>query len=98
MINFYTGVNNAVVTNRYVVTDKSIGINFSVVPHFYVFSEVSKCPDKYIITIGGCFGDINWLLNSCQLLLNDFLVFCQQCSKCGVRIRNPDECSFYRLL
>ena len=41
-INFYTRVNDRVIANFYMIADKYMGKNFSVVPQFHIFSQVKN--------------------------------------------------------
>ena len=62
VVNFYSGMNDAVVTNGYIIPDIGIRIYFSIVTQGYVFSDIGKGPNKDIFSVNGSFGNITWFL------------------------------------
>ena len=90
-------MNNAVITNSYIIANVRIGINFCVVAQFYIFSQVSKCANKNIFSVRSSFGNITWFLHTDHLLLNYFLVFTQQCSESSISILHSNNCCLNRV-
>ena len=50
MMNFYAGVNDALVADGYIITQKNLWVDFNILADFYFFADVSECAYKYIFT------------------------------------------------
>ena len=50
MIDFHAGMNEAIITDGYVIADISIRKYFCVPANLYIFADISECADKNIIS------------------------------------------------
>src|SRR5688572_4085775 len=74
MINFYTGMNDRIISNFYIIAKINIGINFCIVTNLYIIAEISKRTDKNIFTIRSRSRNVYRFLYTGQLLLHHLLV------------------------
>src|SRR6185312_3368081 len=97
VIDLYPRVQHRMIADTHVVSKVYLRMDLYMVPEDHPIPEIGEGADEYIFADTSRSAPVGGLLDACQLLRDDLLVFRQQARKSGIGVGDPDQRGAHRL-